>query len=62
MKARHLQPGIASSIALILAGAIATPALGAGQNQAHWLTDYDQARKIARATGKPLFIVFRCQH
>jgi hypothetical protein len=27
-----------------------------------WHTDYRQARKIARESGKPLFVVFRCQH
>jgi len=47
---------------LILAGAMATHAHGVGQDQTNWLTDYEQARKVARATGKPLFIVFRCQH
>lgn len=27
-----------------------------------WLSDWEQARKEARASGKPLFVVFRCQH
>jgi hypothetical protein len=27
-----------------------------------WLSDWEEARKVARATGKPLFVVFRCQH
>jgi hypothetical protein len=27
-----------------------------------WLTDYGQARRLARESGKPLFVVFRCQH
>ncbi len=31
-------------------------------NQAAWLSDYQQAREIARQKGKPLFVVFRCQH
>ena len=26
-----------------------------------WLTDYQAARAAARAGGKPLFVVFRCQ-
>ena len=26
---------------------------------AGWMTDYAQARQIARQTGKPMFIVFR---
>jgi hypothetical protein len=27
-----------------------------------WLEDYGQARRLARESGKPLFVVFRCQH
>ena len=29
--------------------------------QKGWLTDYAKARALARQTGKPLFVVFRCQ-
>jgi hypothetical protein len=35
------------------------PAAGAGPN---WLTDLGQARRAARAAGKPIFVVFRCEH
>lgn len=28
----------------------------------HWLSDWEEGRKVARASGKPLFVVFRCQH
>jgi hypothetical protein len=27
-----------------------------------WLGDYSQARRVARESDKPLFVVFRCQH
>ncbi len=27
-----------------------------------WLSDYILARKLARESGRPLFVVFRCQH
>ena len=27
-----------------------------------WLTDYDEAKKLAQRQGKPLFVVFRCEH
>jgi hypothetical protein len=27
-----------------------------------WLSDYEQARKEARSSGKPIFVVFRCEH
>jgi hypothetical protein len=31
-------------------------------NVPHWLSDWEEGRKEARASGKPLFVVFRCQH
>jgi hypothetical protein len=34
----------------------------ADQPAARWLTDYDKARAEARASGKPIFLVFRCEH
>jgi hypothetical protein len=34
----------------------------ADSNEPHWLSDWEEARKIARANDKPLFVVFRCQH
>jgi hypothetical protein len=42
----------------------ASSAAGAAQKEkgpAGWLTDYEKARTVARKTGKPLFVVFRCQ-
>jgi hypothetical protein len=30
--------------------------------EARWITDLEQARKLARENGKPLFVVFRCEH
>lgn len=27
-----------------------------------WLSDWEEGRKAARASGKPLFVVFRCRH
>jgi hypothetical protein len=27
-----------------------------------WLSDYEQARKAARESGRPIFVVFRCEH
>ena len=26
-----------------------------------WVYDYDEGKRVARATGKPLFVVFRCE-
>jgi hypothetical protein len=27
-----------------------------------WLGDWEQGRKEARASGRPIFVVFRCEH
>lgn len=27
-----------------------------------WLSDWEEAKKAARASDKPLFVVFRCEH
>jgi hypothetical protein len=27
-----------------------------------WLSDFEEGCKAARASGKPLFVVFRCEH
>jgi hypothetical protein len=27
-----------------------------------WLTDLGQARREAKASGRPIFVVFRCEH
>jgi hypothetical protein len=31
-------------------------------SEPRWLSDWEEGRKAARASGKPLFVVFRCQH
>ena len=28
----------------------------------HWFADFAEAQKEAKKTGKPLFVVFRCEH
>ena len=48
-------------------GVLAADGVAAGQppaqavQQAGWFTDYQAARAAARSSGKPLFVVFRCQ-
>lgn len=32
------------------------------QQPSRWLTQYEAARTLARSTGKPLCVVFRCEH
>jgi hypothetical protein len=43
----------------------ALAALGAlssiGQDGIRWLDNYEEARKESRATGKPIFLEFRCE-
>lgn len=34
---------------------------GQAPKQTGWFTDYQAARAAARSSGKPLFVVFRCQ-
>jgi hypothetical protein len=54
--------GIALGLLLLTWG---SPAIGQHTTeparQAGWLTDYAAARALARSSGKPLFLVFRCQ-
>ena len=32
-----------------------------GQDGIRWLDNYEDARKESRATGKPIFLEFRCE-
>ena len=34
----------------------------ADSTEPRWLSDWEEGRKVARDSGKPLFVVFRCQH
>jgi hypothetical protein len=43
-------------IAATFALALSTPAVA---TEATWITDYAQAKAAARASGKPIFLVFR---
>lgn len=44
---------------VLLFVAVAAPA-SAQEKISGWHTDLDSACKLARETGKPLFVVFRC--
>jgi hypothetical protein len=48
------------AILLIGAPAIAQPGKG-GANKFGWYGDYNAARAEAKRTGKPMFLVFRCE-
>jgi hypothetical protein len=45
-----------------MTSALLAIALLPAANESHWLTSYDQAQRVARATGRPIFVVFRCEH
>jgi hypothetical protein len=54
-----------SRLPLALAGAflIASPVMGAGKPDPRkygWMESYSAAKAEAKRTGKPLFVVFRC--
>jgi hypothetical protein len=46
---------------LVISALFASP-LAADEARPRWLTDYEQARQAARDSGKPIFVVFRCEH
>jgi hypothetical protein len=43
----------------VLCGSVVSSSLA---EQPLWLNDWEDGRKAAIASGKPLFVVFRCQH
>jgi hypothetical protein len=50
----------------VLAVGVAVLVLGRGAAEeppwSAWRTDLEQAKQVARTVGKPLFVVFRCEH
>jgi hypothetical protein len=48
-------------IVLACALGFATLGLQAQDNEIHWLGDYKEALQQAKATGKPIFLEFRCE-
>jgi hypothetical protein len=54
---------------LVLAGVLVCFGAGAVQGAeaekaagARWLSDWEEGRRAARTEGKPIFVVFRCEH
>jgi hypothetical protein len=60
MKRWSLAGAAALGVVAALHGAARQPAEQAAKARG-WLTSYEQARAVARQTGKPLLVVFRCQ-
>jgi outer membrane biogenesis lipoprotein LolB len=46
--------------AILLAATMILPACAA-QDSRQWLSDYQEARKVSRETGKPILVQFRCE-
>jgi hypothetical protein len=46
----------------ILLGLCCLGSVRAEATEPRWLSDWEEGRKAARASGKPLFVVFRCEH
>jgi hypothetical protein len=62
MKTRVARIGTIAVSLLILTGTIGAVGGQLDREQSNWLTDYDQALAVARRSGRPIFVVFRCQH
>jgi hypothetical protein len=52
---------LAGLVALLLANTAAPAQTGKEAAKLGWHTDYDAAKAEARRTGKPIFLVFRCE-
>jgi hypothetical protein len=52
-----------SRLTLLVAVALAIPAAAANPDPAKtgWLADYAAAKAAAKRSGKPIFLVFRCE-
>jgi hypothetical protein len=46
----------------VACGLVLVGAAGAAEPAPRWLHDLAEARTAARAGGKPIFVVFRCEH
>jgi hypothetical protein len=51
---------LSMTLAWVLASPLFAPAAPAG-DEVEWLKDLDAGRAAARSSGKPLFVVFRCE-
>jgi hypothetical protein len=49
-------------LGLLLAWWLLAAPASAGDRDSPWLTSYAEARATARLLGKPIFVVFRCEH
>ena len=57
---RTLSHGILAAVAVLTLGATAAAQTGRLALKNGWMTDYQTAKAEAKRTGKPIFLVFRC--
>ena len=57
MKLWLFKSTLALGLAVLVSGPLATSRAGAPE----WIKDYDAAKAAARASGKPMFVVVRCE-
>jgi hypothetical protein len=52
-----------AALASLLAGAIPLPSIAAAQSREgiQWHDNYQEALKLARESGKPIFLEYRCE-
>ena len=62
MRSGLLMCGLSAAVCLLsAANAPADPAIARLAAENGWLRDYQQGLAESRRTGKPLFVVFRCE-
>jgi hypothetical protein len=47
---------------MIYLSVLLAPVLLTAPTSSTWLADLSEAKQLARKTGKPIFVVFRCEH
>ncbi len=50
------------NVSFFLLCVLSTSVVSSPPEAPRWLSDWEEGRKEARTSGKPLFVVFRCQH
>lgn len=49
------------ALLILFSCAVFTGSLSAQDEGIDWLTSYEEARTLAKKTGKPIFLEFRCE-
>lgn len=60
MKGSLMSGVLGLSLTVWMIGQPAAPTVAQDKTAPGWLNDYQAARSVARESGKPIFLVFRC--